>query len=88
MTGVIINLGGSWKRNEAEKTRRIKLAAGEGLDEEETEMTDEDDDDSLPFACFMCRKPFVDPVMTKCKHYFRKHCALKHHAENKKFFGV
>uniref|UniRef100_A0A3Q7F805 C3H1-type domain-containing protein n=1 Tax=Solanum lycopersicum TaxID=4081 RepID=A0A3Q7F805_SOLLC len=23
-------------------------------------------------------EPFVDPVMTKCKHYFCEHCALKH----------
>ncbi|GFS45661.1 zinc finger (CCCH-type/C3HC4-type RING finger) family protein [Actinidia rufa] len=32
------------------------------------------------------RQPFVDPVVTKCKHYFCEHCALKHHAKNKKCF--
>ncbi|KAL0464901.1 UNVERIFIED_CONTAM: Zinc finger CCCH domain-containing protein 1 [Sesamum latifolium] len=31
-------------------------------------------------------EPFVDPVVTKCKHYFCEHCALKHHARNKKCF--
>ncbi|PWA42897.1 RING finger protein [Artemisia annua] len=31
-------------------------------------------------------KPFVDPVVTKCKHYFCEHCALKHHAKKKKCF--
>ncbi|KAK7345672.1 hypothetical protein VNO77_16280 [Canavalia gladiata] len=72
---------------EAEKARRMRLAAGEDVDEEEgANLTDEDDDDSLPFACFICRKPFVDPVVTKCKHYFCEHCALKHHAKNKKCF--
>ncbi|KAK6158863.1 hypothetical protein DH2020_006177 [Rehmannia glutinosa] len=32
------------------------------------------------------REPFVDPVVTRCKHYFCEHCALKHHARNKKCF--
>ncbi|XP_027351761.1 zinc finger CCCH domain-containing protein 1 isoform X1 [Abrus precatorius] len=72
---------------EAEKAKRMRLAAGEDADEEEgANLTDEDDDDSLPFACFICRNPFVDPVVTKCKHYFCEHCALKHHAKNKKCF--
>ena len=26
---------------------------------------------------FICRQPFVDIVVTKCKHYFCEHCALK-----------
>ncbi|KAI3841963.1 hypothetical protein MKX03_032636 [Papaver bracteatum] len=38
----------------------------------------DDDEDALPFACFICRQTFVDDVLTKCKHYFRQHCALKH----------
>ncbi|KAL9262422.1 Zinc finger CCCH domain-containing protein [Drosera capensis] len=38
---------------------------------------DNDNEDTLPFACFICRNPFVDPVVTKCKHYFCEHCALK-----------
>ncbi|KAI4333901.1 hypothetical protein L6164_018655 [Bauhinia variegata] len=71
---------------EAEKARKKRLAAGEDPDEEGADLTDEDDDDELPFACFICRKPFVDPVVTKCKHYFCEHCALKHHAKNKKCF--
>ena len=37
----------------------------------------EEDEDALPFACFICRQPFVDAVMTMCKHYFCEHCALK-----------
>lgn len=72
---------------EAEKMRKRNLALGiENADEETAEKSDEDEDDSLPFACFICRQPFVDPVVTKCKHYFCEHCALKHHARNKKCF--
>ncbi|KAF7805986.1 zinc finger CCCH domain-containing protein 1 [Senna tora] len=73
--------------DEAEKARRMRLAAGEDPNEEGDELTgEEDDDDALPFACFICREPFVDPVVTKCKHYFCEHCALKHHTKNKKCF--
>lgn len=73
--------------DEAEKERKRKLAMGMlDEDDEDAEKSDEDDDDALPFACFICREPFVDPVVTKCKHYFCEHCALKHHAKNKKCF--
>lgn len=76
--------------DEAEKARKRNLAMG-GDDDDEDEAGagqngDDSDDDELPFACFICRQPFVDPVVTKCKHYFCEHCALKHHAKNKKCF--
>ncbi|KAA8520733.1 hypothetical protein F0562_014995 [Nyssa sinensis] len=72
---------------EAEKARKRNLAlGGDDMDEGIADQSDEDDDDSLPFACFICRQPFVDPVVTKCKHYFCEHCALKHHTKNKKCF--
>ncbi|XP_070393144.1 E3 ubiquitin-protein ligase RNF113A [Dermacentor albipictus] len=37
------------------------------------------DEEDLPFRCLLCRKSFVDPVVTKCKHYFCEKCALKHY---------
>ncbi|XP_031393917.1 zinc finger CCCH domain-containing protein 1 isoform X1 [Punica granatum] len=70
---------------EAEKARKRKLAMGVD-DQDEEDEDDDEDEDALPFACFICRQPFVDPVVTKCKHYFCEHCALKHHAKNKKCF--
>ncbi|GAV70824.1 zf-CCCH domain-containing protein/zf-C3HC4_2 domain-containing protein [Cephalotus follicularis] len=72
--------------DEAEKVRKRNLALGEDDADERGVDQSDDDDDSLPFACFICRQPFVDPVVTKCKHYFCEHCALKHHAKNKKCF--
>ena len=67
--------------DEKEKKRRDKVAAGRGGedgegDDSEAEGSDEDEDE-LPFACFICREPFVDPVVTRCHHYFCEHCALK-----------
>ena len=60
-----------------EKEKKKKQLQAMGLKEDGEEEEEESDDDELPFACFICRQPFVDPVVTKCKHYFCEHCALK-----------
>ncbi|VVC28601.1 Zinc finger, RING-type,Zinc finger, RING/FYVE/PHD-type,Zinc finger, CCCH-type,Zinc finger [Cinara cedri] len=46
----------------------------------------EDDDDYLPFKCLICRDSYVNPVMTKCKHYFCEKCALAHYKKSTKCF--
>ncbi|GJD12711.1 Zinc finger CCCH domain-containing protein 1 [Galdieria sulphuraria] len=38
--------------------------------------------EQLPFACFICRKSFVSPVVTLCGHYFCESCALEYHRKN------
>lgn len=63
--------------DEAEKARKRRIAMGGDGSEGEAEEEDDDDEEALPFACYICRQPFVDPVVTKCKHYFCEHCALK-----------
>lgn len=70
--------------DDKEKQRKAKLARGASEVEQEDEQ--DLDDDGLPFACFICRQAFVDPVVTTCKHYFCEHCALKHHSRNKLCF--
>ncbi|CAK9313661.1 unnamed protein product [Citrullus colocynthis] len=74
-----------WEEVEKARKRKLAMKSDDG-DEDTSEPSDEDEEDALPFACFICREPFVDPVVTKCKHYFCEHCALKHHAKNKKCF--
>jgi RING finger protein 113A len=39
-------------------------------------------DDGLPFACFLCREYFKDPVVTTCQHYFCQDCILDHIRNN------
>lgn len=41
----------------------------------------------VPFACLICRKPFTNPVMTKCGHYFCQDCAIKRYAKSPKCFA-
>ncbi|KAL0268718.1 UNVERIFIED_CONTAM: hypothetical protein PYX00_010545 [Menopon gallinae] len=49
-----------------------------GADDDNCEKyeIDSDEDDRLPFKCYICRKSFTDPIVTKCKHYFCEKCAL------------
>ena len=45
----------------------------------------EDDDDlleSIPFACIICKKPYTNPVVTKCGHYFCEACALQRYKKS------
>lgn len=49
---------------------------------------EEDDGDeeamleSIPFACFICRESYKDPIVTKCRHYFCEGCALKRYRKD------
>mmetsp|Transcript_43972 Transcript_43972/g.70379 ORF Transcript_43972/g.70379 Transcript_43972/m.70379 type:complete len:235 (-) Transcript_43972:1847-2551(-) len=65
-----------WDKSEAE--RKKKLATGE------KESGSKDDQATkgkqLPFACHICRNPFIKPVVTVCGHYFCQKCAFKHYA--------
>jgi len=77
--------------NQKQKELKEKALAkwnpdGEGGDSEEEE---DGEDDELPFACFICRRPWEecqDPVVTKCKHYFCEQCALQHNAKSGRCF--
>jgi len=52
----------------------------------EIKDNNEDDDDFMPFKCLICRGSYIDPVMTKCKHYFCEKCALARYKKSTKCF--
>lgn len=45
------------------------------------------DEEDLPFKCLLCRKSFVEPVVTKCKHYFCEKCALTRFKKTSRCFA-
>ncbi|TIA78905.1 hypothetical protein E3P89_03825 [Wallemia ichthyophaga] len=49
--------------------------------------SDESEDEDMPFACLITREPFVDPVVTKCGHYFEKSAALKRFQKTPKCYA-
>merc|ERR1711865_848126 len=58
------------------RERDAAIARGEDVDIEE------EVDDGLPWACFICRNDFKDPVVTKCSHYFCSKCAIDNYKED------
>lgn len=70
--------------------REKKLAKWQAeVDSEQEVGSGSDSDDELPFACYICRRPWEecqDPVVTRCKHYFCEQCALKQNAKTGKCF--
>ncbi|EMD33714.1 hypothetical protein CERSUDRAFT_117790 [Gelatoporia subvermispora B] len=48
------------------------------------DVSDSDSDEDVPFACLVCRKPYTDPVVTRCGHYFCSACAIRRFAKTPK----
>ncbi|KAK8151495.1 hypothetical protein IWX90DRAFT_490830 [Phyllosticta citrichinensis] len=38
--------------------------------------------EKIPFACIICKKPYAQPVVTNCGHYFCEKCALTRFRKN------
>ena len=38
--------------------------------------------EKIPFVCIICRKPYKNPVVTKCGHYFCESCALRRYRKD------
>ena len=45
---------------------------------------DDSSDEDIPFACLICRKPYTDPVVTRCGHYYCSACAIRRYAKTPK----
>jgi len=58
-----------------------KSTKGSSKDDQSYEIKE---DDNIPFACAICRQPFVNPIVTRCKHYFCERCALQRFKKNMK----
>ncbi|KAG8757875.1 RNA-splicing factor [Serendipita sp. 396] len=64
------------------KSNFITFATRAGLEKRQETDSDDSDDEDIPFACIICRNPYTDPVVTKCRHYFCQTCAIKRYAKN------
>ncbi|XP_014245619.1 RING finger protein 113A [Cimex lectularius] len=57
-----------------------------GQDNDSDNYEIDSDDDQLPFKCFICRESFVNPIVTKCRHYFCEKCALDQYKKSTRCF--
>jgi len=55
-------------------------------DEDGSKYEIHSDEEEIPFKCLICRNSFVDPIVTKCKHYFCENCALSHFKKSSKCY--
>ena len=62
-------------------------AYGRDDDDDDKYKISSDEDDGLPFKCFICKKTFTAPVVTKCKHYFCEKCALEHYKKSQRCYA-
>jgi RING finger protein 113A len=69
-----------WEQEQAEKKRKQQeqVDAFMNPNKKQKDVTDSIEDDGLPFACFICRNAFTDPIVTHCGHYYCQACILKH----------
>lgn len=73
-----------WEAQQKAQRERIEAAMSS------SDRGSEEEDDDIPFACLICRRPWAevqDPVVTRCRHYFCEQCALQHNAKSKKCFA-
>lgn len=56
--------------------KRNKSMEIQDEDNDDTNNNSNKDKDTLPFACFICKEPFMDPIVTKFKYYFCENCAF------------
>ncbi|KAI8465840.1 MAG: hypothetical protein J3K34DRAFT_435633 [Monoraphidium minutum] len=77
-----------WDAEQKRRQEALTKGWAQGDSDGEGEGGEEEEDDELPFACYICRRPWADvtsdPVVTKCRHYFCESCALKHNAKTGK----
>uniref|UniRef100_A0A7S2SXW6 C3H1-type domain-containing protein n=1 Tax=Rhizochromulina marina TaxID=1034831 RepID=A0A7S2SXW6_9STRA len=61
-----------WEEKQAKRKQLLAMGLDpDGTeDDEEKQLRVNGEDDDLPFACFLCRGPFKEPVVTTCGHFF------------------
>jgi RING finger protein 113A len=73
-----------WEQEQAEKKRKQQEQVDAFMNPNNHNKTKNGaadsiiEDDGLPFACFICRNAFTDPIVTHCGHYYCQACILKH----------
>lgn len=76
-----------WEISTQGKKLTGRTVATQNKEGGKTAEEDEDDSDeelleSIPFACIICRKPYKNPIITRCGHYFCESCALQRYRKN------
>lgn len=69
------------------KGRKLEGRTVASVNRDKGPVADDDEEDdalleSIPFACVLCKKPYQNPIVTRCGHYFCESCALRRYRKN------
>jgi RING finger protein 113A len=64
-------------KESAERGQGVYPTEGNELHLDDKDLEMDKVQDGLPFACFICRKAFQEPIVTPCGHYFCQKCILQ-----------
>jgi RING finger protein 113A len=71
-----------WDVNTKGKNLTGKVVSQRGSKAGEEDDDDEEELENIPFACLICKKPYQNPIITKCGHYFCESCALQRYRKS------
>ncbi|KAI1611943.1 hypothetical protein EDD36DRAFT_270131 [Exophiala viscosa] len=73
-----------WEIDTKGKKVSGKTVASANRNGQSTQDVEDDEKllESIPFACIICKKPYSNPIVTKCGHYFCEACALKRYRKD------
>ncbi|OJJ48247.1 hypothetical protein ASPZODRAFT_32595, partial [Penicilliopsis zonata CBS 506.65] len=79
-----VNTKGKQLKGKIVSTHKKDGKNGHDDDDDDDDEEDEEDEllESIPFACIICKKPYQNPIVTKCGHYFCESCALQRYRKN------
>ncbi|PYH95248.1 CCCH and RING finger protein [Aspergillus ellipticus CBS 707.79] len=67
------------------KGKQLKGTVVASANRTKAEENDNDEEsmlEDIPFACFICKGPYKEPIVTKCGHYFCELCALQRYKKD------
>ena len=67
-----------WRKEQIQKQLLIKEGKYNPGSDEEYEVNEFE----APLICQICDRDFINPVVTKCEHYFCEKCALTHYSKS------
>lgn len=83
---------GQFEEEKKKRGRRNEEELGDSEDDDDPNKyviagVHSDEEDDLPFKCLICRESFVNPIVTKCKHYFCEKCFVQYNKQNSRCFA-
>ncbi|KAL3823107.1 hypothetical protein ACHAXA_006437 [Cyclostephanos tholiformis] len=72
----MMNGGGGGGGDEGTGSGGMCTTATRGAEAMEGDYDGDVVDDGIPYACHICRGPFVNPIVTACGHYLDEKCML------------